>query len=83
MHALIASAALALATTVTPGPAPAAETIQPAVPAPVRAEASRRQRRHDRIALATPAGSSYDDQAIQAQIDLHVMMPVLTGDGGG
>jgi hypothetical protein len=82
MHTLIASAALALATTVTPGPTPTTETIQPAVPAPIRAEASRRQRRHDRIALATPAGASYDD-AMQRQIDLHVLMPALTGDGGG
>ena len=82
MHTLIASAALALATTVTPGPAPATETVQPAAPAPIRADAPRRQSRHDRITLATPAGSTYDD-GVQRQIDLHVMMPALTGDGGG
>lgn len=79
MHGLIASAALALAT-VTPGAAPAAETVQPVVPAPIRAEAPPRQRRHDRIAMSATAPSS-DGAAIQNQIELHVQMPALTGDG--
>jgi hypothetical protein len=82
VHGLIGSAALALAATVTPGAAPGTETVQPAVPAPVRAAAPRRQRRQDRIAMSTSAPSS-DDAAIQSQIELHVLMPALTGDGGG
>ena len=81
MYTFIASAALALAT-IPSAPAAPAQTVQPAVTAPVLADASRRNRRRERIALAIPAGSSYDDAA-QQRIDLHVLMPVLSGDGGG
>jgi hypothetical protein len=82
MHALIASAALALVT-IPPAPAAPAQTVQPVATAPVvAADASRRHSRRERIALAIPAGSTYDD-ATQRQIDQHVLMPVLSGDGGG
>ena len=81
MYAFIASAALALVT-IPPAPAAPAQTIQPAATAPVVAVASRRIRRRERIALAIPAGSTYDD-AEQQRFDLHVQMPVLSGDGGG
>ena len=82
MYASIAFAALALVT-IPPAPAAPAQTVQPAVTAPVVAGAPHRLTRRERIALAVPAGSSYDDDAAQRQIDLHVLMPVLSGDGGG
>jgi hypothetical protein len=81
MYASIAFAALALVT-IPPAPAPPAQTIQPAVTAPVVAGASHRLTRRERIALAIPAGSTYDD-AEQQRFELHVLMPVLSGDGGG
>jgi len=81
MYALIASAALALVT-IPPAPAAPAQIVQPVATAPVHADASRRLSRRERIALAIPAGSAYDDAA-QRQIDLHVLMPALSGDGGG
>jgi hypothetical protein len=81
MYALIASAALALIT-MPPAPATPARTVQPATAATSLAAASRRQTRRERIAFATPAGSVYDDAA-QRQIELHVLMPMLSGDGGG
>ena len=81
MYALIASAALALVT-MPPPPAAPAQTVQPAATMPVLADASRRHNRRERIALAIPAGASYDDPA-QRQIDQHVLMPALSGDGGG
>ena len=84
MYALIAAAALALVMQ-PPAAAPPAQTVQtvqPATTATALAGASRRLSRRERIALATPAGSVYDDAA-ERQIDLHVLMPVLGGDGGG
>jgi|GEM_PF-2690959 hypothetical protein len=81
MFAFFATAALALAT-IPAAPAAPAQTVQPVAPAPVRADAMRRPSRRERIALAIPAGSSYDD-ATQKQYDLHVLMPALSGDGGG
>jgi hypothetical protein len=81
MYAFIASAALALVTLPPAQQAPA-QTIQPSTTAPVVANASRRHTRRERVALAIPAGSSYDDAA-QQQIDLHVLMPARSGDGGG
>ena len=82
MYALIASAALALVT-IPPASAAPAQTVQPVATAPVVAETSRRHSRRERVALAIPAGSSYDDATAQRQIDQHVMMPALSGDGGG
>ena len=81
MYALIASAALALVIQ-PPAPAAPAQTVQAATTATAITGASRKNSRRERIALATPAGSVYDDAA-QRQIDLHVLMPVLSGDGGG
>jgi hypothetical protein len=83
MYALIASAALALVT-IPPAPAAPAQNVQSVAAAPVlaNASASRRPSRRERVALAIPAGASYDDAA-QRQIELHVLMPVISGDGGG
>jgi hypothetical protein len=83
MYALFASAALALVT-IPPSQQAPAQTVQPAATAPVVAvaNASRRHSRPERVALAIPAGSSYDDAA-QQQIDLHVLLPARSGDGGG
>jgi hypothetical protein len=81
MYAFIASAALAMVT-IPPAQAAPAQTVQPVAAAPVASNAGRRLSRRERIALAVPAGTSYDD-ASQRQYDLHVLMPALGGDGGG
>jgi hypothetical protein len=84
MFQLIGYAAFALAATISPHTAAPTQTIQPVVTAPVRAAAApgRRDRRQ-MIAVGQSATTSDDDQELQRQIERRVLMPVLSGDGGG
>jgi hypothetical protein len=87
MFFMLGTMVIALAA-VTPSPAPAASAAQNVSAAtPVTATATvatpRRRRHADHTALATPAGATYDDAAIEEQMRLRVISPPLSGDGGG
>jgi hypothetical protein len=71
---------------VTPSPAPAAsaaQNVSAATPVTATVTMPRRRRHADHTALATPAGATYDDAAIEEQMRLRVISPPLSGDGGG
>jgi hypothetical protein len=65
--------------------APVSTDVAQAAPVqvPVVAAAPSRRRRHQADAVAgRPAGQTFDD-AIEQQMHLRVLMPALSGDGGG
>jgi len=69
-----------------PVSAPASpESVQAApVTVPVAAAAPSRRRRHHQEAVnVRPSAPSSDDQAIEEQMRMRVLMPALSGDGGG
>jgi hypothetical protein len=66
--------------------APASTDAAQAAPVqvPVVAAAPSRRRRHQADAVAgRPAGQTFDDAAIEQHMQLRVLMPALSGDGGG
>ncbi|MEA2689967.1 MAG: hypothetical protein QOD51_2574 [Candidatus Eremiobacteraeota bacterium] len=85
MLVMLGTMAIALAA-VTPSPAPAAsaaQSVSAATPVTATAATPRRRRHADHTAVATPAGATYDAAAIDEQMRLRVLSPVLSGDGGG
>jgi hypothetical protein len=85
MFFMLGTMVIALAA-VTPSPAPAAsaaQNVSAATPVTATAATPRRRRHADHTALATPAGATYDDAAIEEQMRLRVISPPLSGDGGG
>jgi hypothetical protein len=81
MLELIGCAVLVLAATVDPSAATLDETVHAAVTTPVVAVAPKRRHRHQSAAVVRP--QSEDEQEIQRQIERRVLMPALSGDGGG
>jgi hypothetical protein len=60
-----------------------AQNVSAATPVTATVATPRRRRHADHTALATPAGATYDDAAIEEQMRLRVISPPLSGDGGG
>ena len=76
--AIVIAALTAPAQGASPDPAQAA----PARP-PVVAAAPSRRRKHNEEAVSVRPASSSDQDAIEQQMQLRVLMPALSGDGGG
>jgi hypothetical protein len=72
-------AAIASSTPATAG-APTAAT--PSAPAAVHAKATR-HRHNDDMVVIERSNEPTDDEVIQDQLRLRVLMPALSGDGGG
>jgi hypothetical protein len=84
MVPFFSTAAMVIATVTAPT-APASNDAAQAVPAPVPvvAAAQSRRRRHSNEGVSVRPGTSSDDQAIEQQMQMRVLMPPLSGDGGG
>ena len=85
MLPFIGSAAIVIAAlTSTPTPTAPAAAQAATVAAPVTVATPSRRRRHNQQAgVAQPGAPSSDDQAIEEQMRMRVLMPALSGDGGG
>lgn len=85
MLGFFGSAAIAIAA-LTSTPTSTAPAVAQAAPvaAPVVAANPSRRRRHGQQAGVAQAGApSSDDRAIEEQTRMRVLMPALSGDGGG
>jgi hypothetical protein len=82
---VLSLASLAFAAAITSSAPVATGAASPATvtaPAAVVAQAGPR-RRHDDTSVVERSNESSDEAAIQEQIRLRVLMPALSGDGGG
>lgn len=80
LASLAFGAALASGTPVAIG---TAATATPAAPAAVHAAAMPRRRHRNDALVAGSSNEPSDDEVIQEQFRMRVLMPALSGDGGG
>lgn len=81
MLELMSCTVLVLAATVDSSVGTLDETVHAAVTTPVVAVAPKRRHRHQTAVVVQP--QSEDEQEIQRQLERRVLMPALSGDGGG
>ena len=79
------SMAIVIAAATTPSATETTGTVQPApVTAPIVAAPASRHHRNDQQAISVERSAASDaDEAIRQQLQLRVLMPALSGDGGG
>lgn len=78
------TAAMVIATVTAPTAAASTDATHAApAPVPVVAAAQARRRRHLNEGVSVRPGTSSDDQAIEQQMQMRVLLPPLSGDGGG
>ena len=76
--------AIVIAALTSPSAPAPADAVQAApATAPVVAAAPSRRHRHQQAVTVERSTQSSDDDAIQQQWQMRVLMPALTGDGGG